>query len=170
MAGIAPVKSRMPRCILLFMYQSAPVWFWVGFWLGFFLTELSRKCLGCQSQSISLSKQEGAGEHHGTIPFLSLGTTAVSSSAPPSALVRRDCHGHPLADFIVSSGLTLKKQNTARYLSLSFATGCPGTFSSHPLARMVHQRHGQAASVFCLLTQAPCFSSAFHHLDRWYVV
>ena len=131
-----------------------PKCFWLVFcgW-GFFLTELSRKCLGCQSQSISLSKQQGAGEHHETISFISLGTNTVSSSAPPSALVRRDCCGHP--DFTVSPGLTLKKQNTAQYLSLSSPTGCLGTFSSHPLVHVVHQRRAQAASVFCLLTQAP---------------
>lgn len=26
MDSIAPIKSRMPRCISVFMYQSAPVW------------------------------------------------------------------------------------------------------------------------------------------------
>lgn len=103
--------------------------------------------MSCQSQSISLSKQQEAGERHGTIPFLSLGTTTVSSSAPPSALVRGDSYGHPLADFAVNPGLTLKKQNTTQCLPLLFPTGCLGTFSSHPLAGMVHQRHGQAASV-----------------------
>lgn len=135
----------VPKCSWLALW---------GFW-RFFFDRAEQKVLELSEPEHFPQQAERAGEHHGTIPFLTLGTTTVSSSAPSSALVRRVCRGHPLADFAVNPGLTLKKRNTARYLPLSFPTSCLGTFSSQPRARVVHQRHGQAASVFCLLPQAP---------------
>lgn len=107
MASVGPIKSRLLRSRLLFMYQSAPVWLFGFGWVIF-----------DRAKNAGLSEpghfpQQGAGEQHETIPFLSQGTTTVMSSVPLSELVRGGCHGHPVAGFPLSPGLILNKQSTA---------------------------------------------------------
>lgn len=84
------------------MYQSAPVWHFGFAWVIF-----------DRSKSAGLSglghfPQQGAGEQHETNPCLSLGTTTVIS-ASHSELLRRGCHGPPVAGFPLSPGLILNK-------------------------------------------------------------
>lgn len=82
MASVVPVKSRLLRSRLLFMYHSAPVWLFGFGWVIF-----------DRAKNAGLSEpghfpQQGAGEQRETIPFLSQGTTTVMSSVPLSELVR----------------------------------------------------------------------------------
>lgn len=107
MASVAPIKSKLPRSRLLFIYHSAPVWL---FGFGWVIFDRAKNAVLSEPGHFP---QQGAGEQHETIPFRSLGTTTVISSVPHSELVRRGCHGHPVAGFPLSSALILNNQSTA---------------------------------------------------------
>lgn len=146
----------MLRSKLLFMYRSAPVWHFAFGWVTF-----------DRSKNSGLSEpghfpQQGAGEQQKTISFLSLGTTTVISSPPHSELLRRGCHGHPVAGFPLSPGLILNKWSTTdTVLCHSLRSALerfPVTFLHSGCIRDM-----ASLSCFCFLPSHPgiCFLSPF---------
>lgn len=161
MASVAPVQPRTRG--LGYCLCTQVLLFGILGLVGLSLTD--QKMLGCQSQDISLSRWAAwdyplsrSENSHSHLLCSTLWTCQKGLSWSYS------CRFSP------ESWSNLKQVECSWYPSLPFPELCLGVFSCHLLALMVHQRHGQAASVFCLLIQAPGFLSPFLQWDREYVV